>query len=168
MAEKNAFAKLLDDLATKKKESEKMTKESGEKGATVESDDLNILPLPTTQRVGTHSLTWTWTCDTTLVVSTLDVVEDRYHVTLHAGNSRGEEYLAGDNAKILGQALISAWNWKNVWKQHAGELLLRTMKDDVERDVENAENAGNVESVESVESVEIRESLGIDGMIGQP
>jgi len=25
-----------------------------------------------------------------------------------------------------------------------------------------------VESVESVESVEIRESLGIDGMIGQP
>ena len=167
MAEKNAFAKLLDDLATKKKESEKMTKESGEKGATVESDDLNILPLPTTQRVGTHSLTWTWTCDTTLVVSTLDVVEDRYHVTLRR-TSWGEEYLAGDNAKILGQALISAWNWKNVWKQHAGELLLRTMKDDVERDVENAENAGNVESVESVESVEIRESLGIDGMIGQP
>ena len=104
-----------------------------------QADDLNVLPLPATQEIIQNCMiVWKWPIDNDFsIVATLytkDVRNEGY-----AGDyivqllTPGKDDLFEINftvpeiAKFVGQALISAWNYKNIWKLHAGEFLEREL-----------------------------------------
>lgn len=100
-----------------------------------EPEDLNILPLPSTQDVGPASISWNW-YPTSFVnviglLFTKGAAPDKrgtYTVRvsgLESSSLANPVELTGDDAKLIGQALISAWNYKNVWKHHAGSFIER-------------------------------------------
>lgn len=104
-----------------------------------EAEDLNVLPLPATQDVIQKSMiVWKWPINNDFsVVATLytkDTPEGKevgsYEVELLTpGKDEPFEinFDVPEVAKFVGQALISAWNYKNIWKLHAGEFLEREL-----------------------------------------
>lgn len=138
-------------------------------------EDLNILPLPNTQYVGKTNMIWRWivkdletnlsyVVSATLCIRGAD--KGSYMVTLNqdkpiASSSRSSEYVFyNDMPKLLGQALVSAWNYKNIWKLHAGEFLEREISEEEvvmetekvsARDVRRAKNI-TIDSVGEVAS----------------
>lgn len=62
------------------------------------------------------------------------MAKDTYLVSVQMPESDNFSYtLEGDTSKDIGQAILSAWNWKNVWKLHAGDLLDVLSKEPIER-----------------------------------
>lgn len=100
-----------------------------------EPEDLNILPLPVQQSVESTRMVWVWTpMEGVFVFGKLYTAHDDgfnpgdWIVELTIPGIDTESYALTDDApKLIGQALISAWNYKNIWKQHAGEFLERQL-----------------------------------------
>ena len=103
--------------------------------AETEPEDLNILPLPVQQIVEQTHMVWVWTpMEGVLVFGKLYTAHDDgfnpgdWIVELAIPGIDSQSYALTDDApKMIGQALISAWNYKNIWKQHAGEFLERQL-----------------------------------------
>lgn len=100
-----------------------------------EAEDLNKLPKPTEQKIDKEQgyIEWSWGCGSTdyKVVSSLNTVTGEYYVTIQrvvtSAQTPGVFGMSGDDAKIVGQALVSAWNWQEIWQMHAGEFIAREM-----------------------------------------
>lgn len=107
-----------------------------------EPEDLNILPLPNYQEIVSGKwMQWCWIIADGQTVGGIKVFgilylsdvgggkrKGEYEVQLCLGKHHGstEEnvfHLAPGLTKEIGQALISAQNWQNIWKQHAGTYL---------------------------------------------
>lgn len=156
MAEKNNFAKFLDSLVERKKD---------------DNDDvLNMLPKPNTQEFGNGFIVWKWLLNNAVVESVLvtrdsnetGLEKDTYVVNLIMPQSEEYSYtLYEDMAKELGSAILSAWNWKNVWKLHAGDFLLEEMQKEPVIQPEPFYADDNVEVVDAeplhVETIEVDE-----------
>jgi hypothetical protein len=104
-------------------------------GMETEPEDLNILPLPVQQAVEQTHMMWVWTpMQGVFVFGKLYTAHDDgfnpgdWIVEMAIPGIDSESYAFTDDApKLIGQALISAWNYKNIWKQHAGEFLERQL-----------------------------------------
>ena len=112
-----------------------------------DGEDLNILPMPLSQEIKktpTASwIEWTWepvglgikiigilyTQDSSWETDTPDKKQGDYEVQLSLPTQEEVITFSGVYtydpilAKPIGQALISAANWKNIWKEHAGTFL---------------------------------------------
>lgn len=109
---------------------------SARKEPAPEAEDLNILPLPTTQVIDFDKwIVWTWEVSSEMkVVVTLFLsgYEDGYKagefdlelVFAHKTEMIGME---PEEAKTLGQAIVSASNWHKIWKQHVGTFIERNI-----------------------------------------
>lgn len=158
MAEKNGMAQILDKIAeglanAKKKETESY------------SDDLNMLPKPHMQEIGDGVIVWRWYIEGVVIETVLATREanqsklskGEYSVSMMLPkSSKGMYVLNGDISKDIGQALTSAWNWKNVWKLHAGDFLLGELSKEpaemIETDDDNEVEAEVVDSVDTAEN----------------
>ena len=111
-----------------------------------EQEDLNILPLPEDQIVMDDRIFWIWRPwgeDVVVhgILFTKDVDKGRelqqkgsYRVDLlMAGKSDNHFQLFGDSAKRIGQALISAQNYENIWKEYAGEFMEKQLMGEPEK-----------------------------------
>lgn len=158
--------KLGDNLADALKEAMEKKNEIIEE---TQAEDLNILPMPVEQIVEDHSMAWIWIpMGGVFVVGrlfTADVNERKkgdWVVELAIPGIDTDCYALTDEApKTIGQALISAWNYKNIWKQHAGEFLEKQLmyreNVDVNEQVEDAvipEPPGDFEVIEIIEDPE--------------
>ena len=104
-----------------------------------ESSDLaNILPKPQTQEIGDGVIVWRWTlCDGNVVIESVlatrepnqsSMSKDEYGIGLKMPDSENGTYaLSSGVAKEIGQAILSAHNWKEIWKLHAGDFLLEEL-----------------------------------------
>lgn len=129
MAEKNAFAQLLDKMAESKKN------RSAEK-----TEDFNILPKPNSQELKDGYILWTWKLNDGFVVESIlatrhnneaGLEKGKYVVNVKMPQTESCTYSFFDNmAKDFGKAILSAWNWKEIWKLHAGDFLLAELSDD--------------------------------------
>lgn len=108
----------------------------------VSNDDLvNVLPKPDTQEIGDGVIVWRWTLldGSTIVESVLafkeknqqNLSKDEYVVSLKLPSSENGTYsFYDDTSKAVGQAILSAWNWKAIWKLHAGDFLLESLSEE--------------------------------------
>lgn len=109
---------------------------SARKEPAPEVEDLNILPLPTTQVIDFDNwIQWTWEVSSEMkVVVTLYLsgYEEAYKagefdielIFVHKTEMVGME---PEEAKTLGQAIVSASNWHKIWKQHVGVFIERNI-----------------------------------------
>lgn len=127
MAEKNALAQFLDNLVEGKRV---------QRGSDGNADVVNMLPKPDSQEIGNGFIMWRWAPEGAVIesflvtrhVNDLGLDKDSYVVNLRLPES--EEFswaMFDDVAKGIGSSLLSAWNWKNIWKLHAGDFLLEVM-----------------------------------------
>lgn len=138
MAEKNGLAQLLDKVA------EGLSK--AKKNVAVGEDVANILPKPVSQEIGDGVIVWTWMVPGDITVESVLATRNNNQSKLEKGEyvvgvklpeSENSTYaLHGDTAKDLGQAILSAWNWKNIWRVHAGDYLLDVLSFEPEPPVE--------------------------------
>ena len=109
---------------------------SARKEPAPEVEDLNILPLPTTQVIDFDNwIQWTWEVSSEMkVVVTLYL--SGYEEAYKAGEFDIELIFAHktemvgmepEEAKTLGQAIVSASNWHKIWKQHVGVCIERNI-----------------------------------------
>lgn len=133
---KTGFAQFMDKLA----EGLSKSKENSKNNA--QNDDLiNVLPKPDTQEIGDGVIVWRWTLlnGSAVVESVLAFKEnnqqnlnkDEYVVSVKLpGSENGTYSFYDDTSKAVGQAILSAWNWKTIWKLHAGDFLLESLSDE--------------------------------------
>ena len=128
MTEKNGMAQILD----------KIVEALGNLKPKENSDDLNKLPKPNLQDIGHGLIVWQWhvgdiTVESALatnLINRLSLEKGEYSVTLKMPHALYS--FDGDNARDLGKAILSAWNWKEVWKLHAGDFLLEELSQEPE------------------------------------
>ena len=160
MAEKNGFAQVLDKLA------EGLSK--AKKNVSVGDDVANILPKPVNQSIGDGVIVWRWVIPGDIVVESVlatrtanqsSLEKGEYVVGVQFPESENATYaLYGDTAKDVGQAILSAWNWKNIWRLHAGDFLLQELSFEPEPPVEVETSAPPVEAVvEAVVEVDVED-----------
>jgi len=122
------------------------TKENTEEISVVE-EDLNILPLPIDQIVQKKCMTWVWIpMEGVQVTGKLFTAHDDefspgdWLVEMSIPGIYTDSYeLTEDSPKLIGQALISAWNYKNIWKQHAGDFLEKQLMNSSDTDFATVE-----------------------------
>lgn len=128
MADKNGLAQVLD----------KIVEGMGKAKKNVSTDDAaNILPKPISQEIGDGVIVWRWMVPGEIVVEAVlatrtdnqsGLEKNEYVVGIQMPDSENDTYaLFGDAAKHLGQAVLSAWNWQNIWRLHAGDYLLELL-----------------------------------------
>lgn len=119
-------------------EAKRLAREEDEATELELNDDLNILPFPISQTIDQEygEITWKWDTwsspepeTSPQVIAILETRVDRYTVKIE-GSTSLQDSLSPENAKMLGQALVSAWNWKEIWQSHAGSFLLKSMSGD--------------------------------------
>lgn len=94
-----------------------------------EADDLNILPKPDKQEIKRPlgTIEWDWNCTENITVRSI-LVQGSHAYNVFIETTVDFEYpLCAEEAKIVGQALVSAWNWRDVWQFHAGGFIARDM-----------------------------------------
>jgi hypothetical protein len=93
---------------------------------------LNILPMPDTQVISEKWIEWQWNVFEHRVFGILYTQSYEFHqpgsyevqLSMSCGPKAQSVFVVSpDEAKALGQALISASNWRNIWKEHAGYFL---------------------------------------------
>jgi len=156
------------------------TKENTEEISVVE-EDLNILPLPIDQIVQKKCMTWVWIpMEGVQVTGKLFTAHDDefspgdWLVEMSIPGIYTDSYeLTEDSPKLIGQALISAWNYKNIWKQHAGDFLEKQLmtssviEDIPEEDVELVPTTDtDFATVEVIEAEEEDEEEDGNGDVG--
>jgi hypothetical protein len=122
------------NIANVLKEAVEKSNENTEESSVFE-EDLNILPLPIQQIVENTYMMWVWVPMNGVQVfgKLFTKHEDGFSpgdwvVEMAIPEINAESYLFTDDApKLVGQALVSAWNYKNIWKQHAGDFLERQL-----------------------------------------
>jgi hypothetical protein len=144
---------------------------------TTPADDLNILPLPTEQRVEKDRIVWTWlpwgeeisiqgvlyTRDIPLSYSKSEMQKKGDYVVhmYFAGDSLDPVHFFGDCAKLVGQALISAWNYQHIWKQHAGDFIeMEVMKEEPVKG-----ELAKIDQTEAIAPEQFHELRGDDHMV---
>lgn len=124
MAEKSSIANALD-------------KAFANMGKKSDGDVLNMLPKPDSQSIGNGIIVWQWIVEDKVFIQSvlatrntneLGLEKDGYLVTVKMPESDDFSYsMFDETAKDIGQALLSAWNWQNVWKLHAADFLLESL-----------------------------------------
>lgn len=144
MTNKNNIAQFMDKIA----EGISKAKQNSSQDKNLNVDDsLNILPKPTSQHIGDGIIVWRWEMlnGSVVVESILGIKEknqqkigkDEYIVSLKMPSSENGTYsFYDDTSKVIGQSILSAWHWKEIWKIHAADLLLAEINDEADSDVE--------------------------------
>lgn len=118
-----------------------------EKGEQLENqepqDDLNVLPFPVTQEISEKFIQWRWEPCNFVRVYAILYTQNQTRETSKGPNQIAKGYFevqfstelesevtngnilsySAEEAKAIGQAMVSASNWINVWKDHAGMFL---------------------------------------------
>lgn len=130
MTEKNAFANFLDKVAGG---------QNREKG-----EDFNVLPKPASQDIGYGLIVWRWHVENITIeaalatnyLNRLSIEKGEYEITVNMPPP-GEENsysMSLEVSKEFGKAMLSAYNWKEIWKLHAGDFLLEELSQEPEPD----------------------------------
>lgn len=133
-------ADILGGIAQKLKERGEQMQE--QQGDDEEVEDLNILPFPNSQNIygNNGTIVWEWIVNEEVTVTAVLYTKDDtpeggntgfkkgdYNIVQHTCDDSGENDWTPEDAKILGQALISASNWKNIWRDHAGKFIAQEL-----------------------------------------
>ena len=113
MTEKNAFANLLDSIVQRKVEQDTVAGMSNESGDGVSG----TLPLPATQDIQPEYIRWEWTDPHVFVNAFFDKENSGYYIEVNGIT------INADQARILGEVLLSASRWQDIWQAHAGFYL---------------------------------------------
>jgi hypothetical protein len=123
MAEKNALANFLDKIAGGQ------NREAGE--------DFNVLPKPASQDIGYGLIIWRWHVENITIeaalatnyVNRLSIEKGEYHITVNwpLPGDENSYSVPLEVTKEFGKAMLSAYNWKEIWKLHAGDFLLEEL-----------------------------------------
>lgn len=127
-----------------KKVGERFAEAQRQQNEANQKEDLNILPMPLSQTIKKNKygewLEWVWE-PVGLGIKIIGILytqdsqwpddeaepkpQGHYEVQLSMPYKELSSCHTLDPiiAKGVGQALISAWNWKDIWKQHAGDFL---------------------------------------------
>lgn len=95
-----------------------------------EAEDLNILPKPNKQEIKKDLglIEWYWYCGLYTVHSCLQTPTGEYKIELTgASGETPQQIFEPEEAKMVGQALLSAWNWQEIWQMHAGSFIAADM-----------------------------------------
>lgn len=127
MSDKNGIAQILDKVF------DALMKSRNDSN----SDDMYILPKPNSQEIGNGIIVWRWHLNDAILVESvlatrnandIGLEKDQYIVNLKMPESQNFSYTFLDSlTKKIGQALLSAWNWQEIWKIHAGDFLLEIL-----------------------------------------
>jgi len=107
MTEKNAFATLLDSIAQKKQEKD-IQMNDGVKGT---------LPLPASQDIQPDHIKWEWTNAHVPITAYFAKDDSSYYIEIDGVT------IDADHAKTLGEVLLSAARWRDIWQANAGLYL---------------------------------------------
>lgn len=116
-----------------KKLADSLKQKAPQANAEENQDISGGLPKPDKQTIGgsgvsKSSIRWEWNPLPEKEVQVIAVydreaaVKYGVHLCLEGDDER-EVDLAPEECKALGESLISAWQWEEVWQQHAGEYL---------------------------------------------
>lgn len=125
------FKEILDKLSeAAKKKAETTAEVEQQQQNENQREDLNVLPLPDDQAIHDDCIIWTWECNgndnfsVQAVLFTAGNKKGQYQVEMfHTCIRSNVVGFLFDEAKEVGQALISAWQYQNVWKDHAGDFM---------------------------------------------
>lgn len=110
MTEKNAFANLLDAIVQQKREKEQ--------DSVANMDNVSgTLPLPATQDIHPDYLEWKWEDGAVPVIAVYSKPEEDYYIIVNGVT------IDSDQAKALGEILLSASRWRDIWQINAGLYL---------------------------------------------
>lgn len=133
MTEKGGLAQFLDKVV------EGMGKMK-ENNSQNNSDLANVLPKPTTQTIGEDgTIYWSWITPTDILVQSLlatkenneeKIAKNEYIVRIFMQCKQDVLTFKDEEAKLIGQAVLSAYNWQNIWKIHAGEFLFEELSNE--------------------------------------
>lgn len=163
MTEKNGLAQVLDKIV----EAMSKPREGGVKSE--KGEVANILPKPDSQDIGDGLIIWHWKTKDVTVESVLVTKENNpvklpkgtYLVNLQMPQTDNCAYsLLGESAKEIGQAILSAYNWQNIWKLHAGDFLLEKLSQESEPPVK-LETCAPAEPL-VVETVDVEPTSTVD------
>lgn len=127
-------------LQASKKATEQKKRELTGECEPEESEDFNILPFPTSQSIYPDNICWAWqVSDTVEVVAVLwtksaDTSQHQkgdYYIIQRMTDDIDMSEIEWTNpiAKDFAKAMLSASNWINIWKNHAGTLLEKSFSD---------------------------------------
>jgi len=84
------------------------------------------LPKPSSQDLKDDYIQWNWHSPASTdwsVVATYSRTDQTYQIDILLQSHDSTMILDSNEAKSLGEALLAASSWENVWQQHAGEFL---------------------------------------------
>lgn len=138
----NPNAKKPLGLVERLNEAAKKAQQAAQEDSMPPKEDLNILPFPLSQQIKRNDcgawLQWEWepvgmgikiigllyTQDSSWPDSGIeDKPQGHYEVQLSLPTDDYVHTFDPVIAKGIGQSLIAAWNWKDIWKEHAGTFL---------------------------------------------
>jgi hypothetical protein len=108
-------------------------------------EDLNVLPFPVSQEIAEKWIQWRWEpCNFVRVYGILytcnqqrsspegkgndSIPQGYYEVQFSTDVKTKDDVIlsySDEEAKAIGQAMVSAANWINIWKDHAGMFIER-------------------------------------------
>jgi hypothetical protein len=82
------------------------------------------LPKPDRQEIKDKSLSWVWKGPGDIRVEAVYVRETQgYVVSLDVSQNESACDLTSHESKMLGEILLSAYQWEQIWQSHVGEFL---------------------------------------------
>lgn len=109
-----------------------------------EAEDFNILPFPENQEIRNGEngawIQWWWDIGEVRVWGILYTTDTKsndglrkkgqYEVQLSMPEKNDVYNFNSDESKAIGKAMLSASNWINIWKEHAGMFLEKNLMGD--------------------------------------
>ena len=81
------------------------------------------LPRPISQSVGDFLISWQWLPlgeGRTSIAAQFDRQDHTWHISMR----NTEEFVYPDEAKLVAEALLAAYNWQDIWKMHFADMFL--------------------------------------------
>lgn len=131
MTEKSGIAQFLDKLA------EGLAKSKDQKQSSDGSDIFNVLPKPKKQEINDGLISWEWETKLATIsayyatsnTNSMKMTKNSYVVSVNLASDFAW-IINGEEAKELGQAILSASRWEHIWKIHAGEFLVEDLPEE--------------------------------------
>ena len=97
-----------------------------------ESGD-NKLRMPDSQKISDESISWTWELpDGSNLALVHRLSDESWEIYCAADAITASSF---DDAKVVGDSLISAYEWRKVWKHFVADMLLKKHPDKEHKEI---------------------------------
>ena len=91
--------------------------------STLSSTVAGQLPRPISQFIGDSYISWQWLPLGEHRIS-ISAQFDRQNHSWRISMLNVEEFVYADEAKLVAEALLASYNWKDIWKIHFADMFL--------------------------------------------